>query len=726
MKLRWRVQVPAYHRLQSKAPELTKGRFEMTSRTIMTVGILTGATLACSAMAQTPIFTCNFDIPPFAAGTINAQESWTTAQAAAVVAVPEMAIVNSGGPGAQAGTGYFRSENGPNSSTSGRFAFQAADYPAAGTNGPMIAAIKAAEASGATAIEFSAYITAPTPATSGTQGVGARHGMVLYVVDPTNVVTSLKAAVGFQVRAFDSQVFVVQWLDVGQLGVGTAGNYLINFTTPLTVSPTGYTQVSCRWNRTNGTPSVKVGAGEWTDVVVTSTINYTADEFDIVNTRGSTTGGATNVVSTVAYMDSLVVSAAVPAFPQCTASAGECDVAHAGGGCNIITCCEQVCGLIPSCCDTTWDQTCADLAIPTCGLYVYNCTNPGTPSNNCAISPAVLSSLPATVAYDTTAATTDGPPEIGCGSGNNDLPIHKDVWYRFQAPTAGTLIASNCGTSTFGGSGNFDSKIAAYNLGTNLAGFDPQLLPEMYIGCNEDCSDPIFTSELTVNGIVAGNYYLVRLGGYEGQSGVGNLFIGIQPPPNPCDPANLIQGTAGVNVVTVDPLYPDLNMQTFCNFAAGTQNISKAKFIKFTPAASGAMTVRNCGDTGTTVDARLAVMTTCGDVASTIGCDDDGCTGAAPYTSTLTVNVNAGQPVYIAVGGYDATQTGPFNVEIVAPTAPPCPADLNGDGAVNGADLGLMLGAWGACPGCAADLNADGVVNGADLGLLLGSWGACA
>jgi hypothetical protein len=445
-----------------------------------------------------------------------------------------------------------------------------------------------------------------------------------------------------------------------------------------------------------------------------------------VNTRGSTAGGATNVVSTQAYMDTLVVSAAVPAFPQCTASAGECDVAHAGGGCNIISCCESVCGLIPDCCAVTWDQTCADLAVPTCNLYVYNCTSPGTPSNNCAISPTVLSSLPATVAYDTTTATTDGPPEVGCGSGNNDLPIHKDVWYRFQAPTAGTLIASNCTTSTFGGSGNFDSKIAAYNLGSNLAAFDPQLLPDYYIGCNEDCSDPIFTSELTVNGIVAGNYYLVRLGGYEGASGAGNIYIGIQPPPNPCDAANLIQGVAGVNVVTVDPLYPDLNMQTFCNFAAGSQNIAKAKFIKFTPAASGAMTVRNCADTGTTVDARLAVMTTCGDVASTIACDDDGCTGAAPYTSTLTVNVNAGQPVYIAVGGYDATQTGPFNVEIVAPTAPPCPADLNGDGAVNGADLGLMLGAWGACPGCAADLNADGVVNGADLGLLLGSWGACA
>ncbi len=46
--------------------------------------------------------------------------------------------------------------------------------------------------------------------------------------------------------------------------------------------------------------------------------------------------------------------------------------------------------------------------------------------------------------------------------------------------------------------------------------------------------------------------------------------------------------------------------------------------------------------------------------------------------------------------------------------------DLNGDDIVNGADLGLLLAAWGtAGPG---DLNNDGTVNGADLGILLSSW----
>jgi hypothetical protein len=54
---------------------------------------------------------------------------------------------------------------------------------------------------------------------------------------------------------------------------------------------------------------------------------------------------------------------------------------------------------------------------------------------------------------------------------------------------------------------------------------------------------------------------------------------------------------------------------------------------------------------------------------------------------------------------------------------PDAPGDLNGDGLVNGADLGLMLVAWGACNrDCQADLDQNGFVDGADLGLLLVDW----
>ncbi len=55
-----------------------------------------------------------------------------------------------------------------------------------------------------------------------------------------------------------------------------------------------------------------------------------------------------------------------------------------------------------------------------------------------------------------------------------------------------------------------------------------------------------------------------------------------------------------------------------------------------------------------------------------------------------------------------------------------CIGNLNGDSAVDGADLGILLNAWGTCAApCAADLNRDGFVDGSDLGLLLGNWGSC-
>jgi hypothetical protein len=70
----------------------------------------------------------------------------------------------------------------------------------------------------------------------------------------------------------------------------------------------------------------------------------------------------------------------------------------------------------------------------------------------------------------------------------------------------------------------------------------------------------------------------------------------------------------------------------------------------------------------------------------------------------------------------DGTTTTTASSTIVALGTPVARfGDLNGDGVVNGADLGLLLGAWGSTgPG---DLNGDGTVSGADLGLLLGAWG---
>lgn len=61
----------------------------------------------------------------------------------------------------------------------------------------------------------------------------------------------------------------------------------------------------------------------------------------------------------------------------------------------------------------------------------------------------------------------------------------------------------------------------------------------------------------------------------------------------------------------------------------------------------------------------------------------------------------------------------------VAPVCSGIVGDLNDDGVVNGADLGILLGAWGPCADCndcIADLDGDCEVDGADLGALLGAW----
>lgn len=58
---------------------------------------------------------------------------------------------------------------------------------------------------------------------------------------------------------------------------------------------------------------------------------------------------------------------------------------------------------------------------------------------------------------------------------------------------------------------------------------------------------------------------------------------------------------------------------------------------------------------------------------------------------------------------------------IVRIATPRAPGDLDGDGEVNGADLTILLGAWGTNLED-ADLNDDGTVDGGDIAILLGAW----
>jgi hypothetical protein len=55
-----------------------------------------------------------------------------------------------------------------------------------------------------------------------------------------------------------------------------------------------------------------------------------------------------------------------------------------------------------------------------------------------------------------------------------------------------------------------------------------------------------------------------------------------------------------------------------------------------------------------------------------------------------------------------------------------CPCDVFRDNAVNGIDLGVLLGQWGEVTQyTVTDFNGDGAVDGSDLGQLLAAWGPC-
>ena len=66
---------------------------------------------------------------------------------------------------------------------------------------------------------------------------------------------------------------------------------------------------------------------------------------------------------------------------------------------------------------------------------------------------------------------------------------------------------------------------------------------------------------------------------------------------------------------------------------------------------------------------------------------------------------------------------GRLDVAAAIAMGPPAnPADLDGNGSIDGGDLATLLAAWGPCADCAADLDDNGSVDGGDLATLLAAW----
>lgn len=75
-----------------------------------------------------------------------------------------------------------------------------------------------------------------------------------------------------------------------------------------------------------------------------------------------------------------------------------------------------------------------------------------------------------------------------------------------------------------------------------------------------------------------------------------------------------------------------------------------------------------------------------------------------------------------AIVAVDNSQFGFLKLAPFHETDDESPGDLDGDGCVDSADLGMLLGAWGSAAG---DLDGNGTTDAADIGVLLVEWNPC-
>ena len=135
----------------------------------------------------------------------------------------------------------------------------------------------------------------------------------------------------------------------------------------------------------------------------------------------------------------------------------------------------------------------------------------------------------------------------------------------------------------------------------------------------------------------------------------------------------------------------------------------------------GLVELTTCGAGG--FDTALIVYRDrCGGTVMTCSDDDPLCPGN-PLASSVEFTAACDESYLIRIAGVGASAgTGTLVVRRPGSTCSGCPADLSGDGTIDGTDLAALLAAWGTP---AADISGDGTVDGVDLSVMLAAWGPC-
>jgi hypothetical protein len=237
-------------------------------------------------------------------------------------------------------------------------------------------------------------------------------------------------------------------------------------------------------------------------------------------------------------------------------------------------------------------------------------------------------------------ATTDGPDEPGACTVGSYTQIGNDVWYRWtNGPCAGNATIEICDAT-------FDTKMAVYAACPTGSG--------QYIACNDDAAGcgtgPNANRGSRVTFPASANAsYLVRLGGYNGQTGTGTLNVSAPACAGPvndvCSGAIFISDGQLITGTTTTAT-AEAGVAGGCAGAS-----SKDLWYAYRPQTTETVLLSTCGSGFDTV---LNVYTACG--TTQLVCNDDhqtaGFCGSAT-ASRISTSMTAGTTYLIRVSGYN-------------------------------------------------------------------------
>jgi hypothetical protein len=273
--------------------------------------------------------------------------------------------------------------------------------------------------------------------------------------------------------------------------------------------------------------------------------------------------------------------------------------------------------------------------------------------------------------FCTTNADSDGPVLPGSGGCNllGYNQIDNDIWYVFLAPSHGTLHVSTCGT-------DWDTKIALY--GSTIPGFNAcpssGISASTFLGCSDDNGGCGLGSDMTIT-VNADQYYKIRVGGFNDNSGAGQLNVEFTPDGVDCEHSIIIINAEDVTYFGSNAYTPESADGDDCGSGADGHSI----WYRFDPPCNfwgGYMTLSTCHP-GTDFDTIITLwrvgdhgecaqqLIECNDDADTVDCQISG----VGRKSRIDFQPSPGWWYYIQVSGFN-NSSGNFELSVKMDSCP--------------------------------------------------------